>query len=44
VCEGVNKALTEMYQDGTASRLLRRWFGSTGLRLTESVPEFEGCC
>jgi len=42
-CEGVNKAITAMYQDGTASRLLRRWFGSTGLRLTESVPEFEGC-
>ncbi|MFI0352143.1 glutamate ABC transporter substrate-binding protein [Actinomadura sp. 9N407] len=42
-CEAVNKAITRMYQDGTAARLLRTWFGSSGLRLTESVPEFEGC-
>ncbi|WP_285693613.1 glutamate ABC transporter substrate-binding protein [Actinomadura sp. NBRC 104412] len=42
-CEAVNRAITAMYQDGTASRLLRAWFGATGLRLTESVPEFEGC-
>jgi ABC-type amino acid transport substrate-binding protein len=42
-CEGVNEAITAMYQDGTAPRLLRQWFGSTDLALTESVPEFEGC-
>ncbi|KAB2344762.1 glutamate ABC transporter substrate-binding protein [Actinomadura rudentiformis] len=42
-CERVNKAITQMYQDGTASRLLRKWFGPAGLQLTESVPEFEGC-
>ncbi|WP_433327082.1 glutamate ABC transporter substrate-binding protein [Spirillospora sp. CA-294931] len=42
-CEGVNKAITRMYQDGTAARLLHKWFGTTGLNLTESVPEFEGC-
>ncbi|MBO2453463.1 glutamate ABC transporter substrate-binding protein [Actinomadura barringtoniae] len=42
-CEGVNKAITEMYQDGTASRLLRKWFGASGVHLVESVPEFEGC-
>lgn len=42
-CEDVNKAITEMYQDGTAAVLLRRWFGATGLRLTTTVPQFEGC-
>jgi glutamate transport system substrate-binding protein len=42
-CEAVNKAITGMYQDGTAAALLHRWFGTSGLRLVESVPEFEGC-
>ncbi|MFI0484384.1 glutamate ABC transporter substrate-binding protein [Actinomadura sp. 9N215] len=42
-CEAVNRALTTMYQDGTASRLLRKWFGNSGLRLVEEVPQFEGC-
>ncbi|MCO5998290.1 glutamate ABC transporter substrate-binding protein [Actinoallomurus rhizosphaericola] len=42
-CEDVNKAITEMYQDGTAAKLLKRWFGSTGLNVTTTVPQFEGC-
>ncbi|MFA1537999.1 glutamate ABC transporter substrate-binding protein [Actinomadura sp. DLS-62] len=42
-CEKVNRAITTMYQDGTASRLLRKWFGSSGLKLVEEVPQFEGC-
>ncbi|WP_231335753.1 glutamate ABC transporter substrate-binding protein [Actinomadura graeca] len=42
-CEKVNRALTVMYQDGTAARLLRKWFGASELSLTTSVPEFEGC-
>ncbi|TDD76495.1 glutamate ABC transporter substrate-binding protein [Actinomadura rubrisoli] len=42
-CEGVNRALTVMYQDGTAGRLLHKWFGPSNLKLTESIPEFEGC-
>ncbi|MGK5555541.1 glutamate ABC transporter substrate-binding protein [Actinomadura kijaniata] len=42
-CEAVNRAITDMYQDGTAGRLLRRWFGATELRLTTTVPQFEGC-
>ncbi|MFI7634151.1 transporter substrate-binding domain-containing protein [Nonomuraea sp. NPDC049400] len=43
-CEAVNRAITEMYQDGTASRLLHRWFGTSGLDLsTVAVPQFEGC-
>ncbi|REE97509.1 glutamate ABC transporter substrate-binding protein [Thermomonospora umbrina] len=42
-CEAVNTALTEMYQDGTAATLLKKWFGRTTLRTTTSVPQFEGC-
>lgn len=42
-CEAVNKAINEMYQDGTAGESLEKWFGSTGLELVHSVPQFEGC-
>lgn len=42
-CEAVNKAVGEMYQDGTASELLDEWFGETGLEVVRSVPQFEGC-
>ncbi len=42
-CEDVNQAITRMYQDGTAARLLHRWFGSTDLKVTTTVPQFEGC-
>jgi glutamate transport system substrate-binding protein len=42
-CEAVNRALTAMYQDGTAQKLLTKWFGPTGLQLTGAVPQFEGC-
>ncbi|MEU6715631.1 glutamate ABC transporter substrate-binding protein [Nonomuraea sp. NPDC046802] len=43
-CEAVNRAITDMYQDGTASRLLHKWFGKSGLNLnTIAVPQFEGC-
>ncbi|MEO3807769.1 glutamate ABC transporter substrate-binding protein [Sphaerisporangium sp. B11E5] len=42
-CEAVNTALTEMYQDGTASKLLEKWFAKSGLKLNHTVPQFEGC-
>jgi len=42
-CEAVNKAITQMYQEGAAKTLLDRWFGRTGLKYTTTVPEFEGC-
>ncbi|SEG69918.1 amino acid ABC transporter substrate-binding protein, PAAT family [Thermomonospora echinospora] len=43
-CEALNRAITQMYQDGTARRLLLRWFDGTGLELgTIAVPQFEGC-
>ncbi|WP_026119430.1 transporter substrate-binding domain-containing protein [Nocardiopsis ganjiahuensis] len=42
-CEAVNKAISEMYQDGTAAGLLEEWFGETDLEVVESVPQFEGC-
>jgi glutamate transport system substrate-binding protein len=42
-CEAVNKAITELYQDGTAAGLLRKWFEPAGLKVTKTVPQFEGC-
>ncbi|SEF73716.1 glutamate transport system substrate-binding protein [Nonomuraea solani] len=43
-CEAVNRAITAMYQDGTAAELLRKWFGKAGLKFgTIAVPQFEGC-
>ena len=42
-CEAVNRAITAMYQDGTAQKLLSRWFAATGLQLTTAVPQLEGC-
>ena len=43
-CEALNRAITDMYQDGTAKTLLYKWFGGTGLDLTSiHVPQFEGC-
>lgn len=42
-CEAVNRAISEMYLDGTAEKLLKKWFGSTGLKLTTTIPQFEGC-
>ncbi|MCP9967119.1 glutamate ABC transporter substrate-binding protein [Actinomadura madurae] len=43
-CEALNRAITRMYQDGTAAKLMNRWFGGTGLDLSIiEVPQFEGC-
>ncbi len=42
-CEAVNKAVSQMYQDGTAAELLAAWFGETDLEVVTSVPQFEGC-
>ncbi|MEU0569729.1 glutamate ABC transporter substrate-binding protein [Nonomuraea sp. NPDC005983] len=42
-CEAVNKAITKMWQDGTATQLLQKWFGKTGLELPTSAPPAEGC-
>lgn len=42
-CEAVNKAITRMYQGGTAPRLLDKWFRPAGLKATTTVPQFEGC-
>ncbi|MEV0588770.1 transporter substrate-binding domain-containing protein [Nonomuraea sp. NPDC050310] len=43
-CEELNRAITAMYQDGTARRLLEKWFGAAGLDLSViAVPQFEGC-
>ncbi|GAA0917207.1 substrate-binding periplasmic protein [Nonomuraea longicatena] len=43
-CEELNRAITRMYQDGTARILLDKWFGASGIDLSVvSVPQFEGC-
>ncbi|MFC9974953.1 glutamate ABC transporter substrate-binding protein [Spirillospora sp. NPDC127200] len=42
-CEAVNKAITDMYSDGTAQKLLEKHFSGTGLKLEAKVPTFEGC-
>ena len=42
-CEAVNRAVSQMYLDGTAAALLQKWFGKTGLQLDTHVPQFEGC-
>ncbi|MFC4587009.1 glutamate ABC transporter substrate-binding protein [Sphaerisporangium corydalis] len=43
-CEALNRAITDLYQDGTAARLLHKWFDGTGLDLTSiHIPRFEGC-
>jgi len=42
-CEAVNRAVSQMYLDGTAAALLQKWFGRTRLQLDTHVPQFEGC-
>ncbi|RSN52152.1 MULTISPECIES: transporter substrate-binding domain-containing protein [Actinomadura] len=42
-CLEVNRILTGMYQNGAAATMLDRWFGTSGLDLPASVPQFEGC-
>ncbi|WP_173099556.1 transporter substrate-binding domain-containing protein [Actinomadura verrucosospora] len=42
-CEQVNKAITKLYQNGTLPRLLHKWFDPAGLKVTTTVPQFEGC-
>jgi glutamate transport system substrate-binding protein len=42
-CEAINRAISAMYLDGTAARLLRKWFGQSKLQLDPYVPQFEGC-
>lgn len=42
-CEDINKAITDMYQQGVAGQLLDKWFGGSNLHTINSVPQFEGC-
>ncbi|MEV4109204.1 glutamate ABC transporter substrate-binding protein [Nonomuraea sp. NPDC049695] len=42
-CEAVNQAIAAMWHDGTATRLLHKWFGKTGLELPSRLPKPEGC-
>ncbi|GGK82850.1 glutamate ABC transporter substrate-binding protein [Sphaerisporangium melleum] len=43
-CNKVNEAITKMYQDGTATQLLQKWFGAAkGLEFPTTPPQFEPC-
>jgi glutamate transport system substrate-binding protein len=43
-CVAVNRALTEMYQNGAAKTMITQGFGSPGLSLaTAAAPQFAGC-
>ncbi|GLZ07847.1 ABC transporter substrate-binding protein [Actinomadura sp. NBRC 104412] len=43
-CVALNRAITQMYQDGTARRFVSKWFSGTGLDTSiVQVPQFEGC-
>ncbi|MFD0856724.1 glutamate ABC transporter substrate-binding protein [Actinomadura adrarensis] len=41
-CEEINKAISAMYDDGTAKKLWDKWFGKAGLPF-EPKPAPEGC-
>jgi glutamate transport system substrate-binding protein len=42
-CEAVNKAITAMYQDGTAKQLWDKWFAKANLPFDATQPSAEGC-
>jgi glutamate transport system substrate-binding protein len=43
-CDAVNKAVTEMYADGTAKKLIDKWFTPEHLEFDSSKPPaFQGC-
>jgi glutamate transport system substrate-binding protein len=42
-CEAVNKAITDMYKDGTAQQLWNKWFGKANLPFDTNQPPAEGC-
>jgi glutamate transport system substrate-binding protein len=43
-CQAINVAILKMYSDGTAKKLMDKWFGKyTGLNLPAGVPPADGC-
>ena len=42
-CERVNRVITDMYRDGWMEKKLAEWFRGTGLPLSATLPQFEGC-
>jgi glutamate transport system substrate-binding protein len=42
-CRAINRILTRMYREGAAETLLDQWFTTSGLDITITVPQFEGC-
>ncbi|MEU6999223.1 glutamate ABC transporter substrate-binding protein [Nonomuraea sp. NPDC046570] len=43
-CEAVNAAVKKMWESGTTTQLLTKWFGDAkGLKLSTTAPPAEGC-
>jgi glutamate transport system substrate-binding protein len=43
-CQAINVAILKMYSDGTARKLMDKWFGKyTGLNLPSDLPPADGC-
>ncbi|GAA2090995.1 glutamate ABC transporter substrate-binding protein [Actinomadura alba] len=42
-CEAINKAIADMYKDGTAQQLWTKWFGKANLPFETAQPPAEGC-
>ncbi len=42
-CEAINKAIAQMYQDGSAKQYLQAEFGETSLKFDTTVPAPVGC-
>ncbi|ASU84869.1 glutamate-binding protein [Nocardiopsis gilva YIM 90087] len=42
-CEAVNKAISKMYEDGSAEKYLDANFGEAKFEYEKEQPEFEGC-
>ncbi|MFB9662757.1 substrate-binding periplasmic protein [Glycomyces mayteni] len=43
-CEALNRAIAEMYTDGSMALILQEWFAAEGLDVADPpIPQFEGC-
>jgi glutamate transport system substrate-binding protein len=42
-CEAINKAISSMYQDGSAQQYLKTEFGQTSLKFDTTLPQPVGC-
>jgi glutamate transport system substrate-binding protein len=42
-CVAINAAIARMYLDGTATQLMNKWFGQSGLKLPTAAPAADAC-